>query len=238
MQDQPLLQQIDWFFTSYQWTIKFPNSMVHSLARSTSDHVPCVVSISTSIPKAQIFWFENHWIQQPGFLQIVHNSWNCPVRANSAAGILIAKFKNLRHDLKRWGKNLSHIKLLIANSNKVILIRDKLEEERELSSPEFNFRNIVKVHLKRLLQIQYDYWEKRCTIRWVQLSGENTKFFHAKATERYMHNVIAEIKGEDGTTLIDHNQKAAAFWQSFKNRMGVSNPTSAPFVLGDFLAPN
>jgi hypothetical protein len=122
--------------------------------------VPCVVSISTSIPKAQIFWFENHWIQQPGFLQIVQNSWNCPVRANSAAGILTAKFKNLRHDLKRWGKNLSHIKLLIANSNMVILILDKLEEERELSSPEFNFGNIVKVHLKRLLQIQSDYWKK------------------------------------------------------------------------------
>jgi hypothetical protein len=83
------------------------------------------------------------------------------LRANSAAGILIAKFKNLRHDLKRWGKNLSHIKLLIANSNKVILILDKLEEERELSSPEFNFRNIVKVHLKRLLQIQSDYWKKK-----------------------------------------------------------------------------
>jgi hypothetical protein len=126
--------------------------------------------------------------------------------------------------------------LLIANSNKVIFILDKLEEERQLSSPEFNFRNIVKVHLKRLLQIQSDYWKKRCTIRWVQLSGENTNKFHAKATERYRHSVIAEFKGEDGTTLIDHNQ-AAAFWQSFKSRMGVSNPTSTPFVLSDFLHP-
>jgi hypothetical protein len=57
-------------------------------------------------------------------------------------------------------ESLSH-KLLIANSNKVILIRDKVEEERELSSPEFNFMNIVKVHLKRLLQIQSDYWKKK-----------------------------------------------------------------------------
>jgi hypothetical protein len=149
-------------------------------------------------------------------MQIVENTWNCPGRADSATGILTTKFKNLRHELKRWGKNLSHIKLLIDNSNKVILILDKLEEERELTSPEFNFRNIVKVHIKRLLQIQSDYWKKWCTIRWVQLSGENTKFFHAKATERYMHNVIAEIKGEDGSTRIDHNQKAAAFCKVLK----------------------
>jgi hypothetical protein len=83
------------------------------------------------------------------------------VRDNSATGILTAKFKNLRHELKRWGKNLSHIKLLIDNSNKVIIILDKLEEERDLSSLEFNFRNIAKMHLKRLLQIQSDYWKKK-----------------------------------------------------------------------------
>jgi hypothetical protein len=83
------------------------------------------------------------------------------VRANSTVGILTAKFNNLRHELKRWGKNLSHIKFLIDNYNKVILILDKLEEERELSSPELNFMNIFKVHLKRLLQIQSDYCKKK-----------------------------------------------------------------------------
>ena len=60
MQDQPLLEQLDWFFTSCSWTIQYPNTMVHPLAKSTSDHVPCVVNISTTIPKAKNFRFENH----------------------------------------------------------------------------------------------------------------------------------------------------------------------------------
>ena len=62
MQGQPSLEQLDWFFTSCEWTLKYPNTMVHPLAKPTSDHVPCVVSISTSIPKAQVFRFENHWV--------------------------------------------------------------------------------------------------------------------------------------------------------------------------------
>ena len=80
MQDQPLLEQLDWFFTSCQWTLKYPNTLVHPLAKSTSDHVPCVVNISTTIPKAKVFRFENHWVLQPGFMELVQKVWNWPVR--------------------------------------------------------------------------------------------------------------------------------------------------------------
>jgi hypothetical protein len=68
MQKDPLLIQLDWLFTSYQWTLHFPNTLVHPLAKNASHHVPCVIILSTSIPRAHIFRFENHWIQQPGFL--------------------------------------------------------------------------------------------------------------------------------------------------------------------------
>ena len=60
MQSDPLLVQLDWFFTSPAWTLKYPNTTVRPLARPTSDHTPCVVSIGTSIPKAAVFRFENH----------------------------------------------------------------------------------------------------------------------------------------------------------------------------------
>jgi hypothetical protein len=229
MQDSPLLQQIDWFFTSCQWSLSFPNTEVLPLAKSTSDHVPCVVKIATAIPKAKIFRFENHWIQQPGFFELVERVWNSPVKPLSTSGIITAKLKNLRYELKRWGKNISHLKDLIGKCNYVILLLDQLEDERDLSRPEFNFRNIVKVHLKKLLQLQSDYWKSRCTVRWFKLGGENTKFFHSKATERYRFNRIAEIQDADGNVLSDHQDKANAFWLSYKGRMGVSVPTSSSF---------
>jgi hypothetical protein len=61
MQMDPLLEQLDWFFTSPNWTIDFPDTEVLALAKITSDHVPCKISISTRIPKANIFRFENFW---------------------------------------------------------------------------------------------------------------------------------------------------------------------------------
>jgi hypothetical protein len=135
------------------------------------------------------------------------------------------------------GENLYHLKDLIGKCNYVILLLDQLEDERDLSRPEFNFRNIVKAHLKKLLQLQSDYWKSRCTVRWFKLGGENTKFFHSKATERYRFNRIAEIQDDDGNVLSDHQEKANAFWLSYKGRMGVSVPTSSTFVLSDLLVP-
>ena len=71
MQSQPLLEQIDWFFTLVAWTSDHPNTLVLPLARSTSDHVPCVVTIATAIPKARVFRFENYWVDLPSFHECV-----------------------------------------------------------------------------------------------------------------------------------------------------------------------
>jgi endonuclease/exonuclease/phosphatase family metal-dependent hydrolase len=56
----PLLEKLDWFFTSASWTTSFPDSYVTSLSMEPSDHVPCVVNINTTIPKSNIFRFENY----------------------------------------------------------------------------------------------------------------------------------------------------------------------------------
>ena len=151
MQDPPLLEQLDWFFVSPSWTSSFPNTLVHTLAKPSSDHVPCVVTIQTEIPKASIFRFENFWVDLPGFKECVANSWNKPSFNKNAIVVLAHKLKCLRYDLKHWCTSLSKIKQLIQNCNSVIVFLDQLEEQRSLSRPEFNFRAIVKLHLEELL---------------------------------------------------------------------------------------
>jgi hypothetical protein len=47
-----LLGRLDWFFISVAWATNYPNTLAHSLAMETLDHVPCVVTIGTDIPNA------------------------------------------------------------------------------------------------------------------------------------------------------------------------------------------
>jgi hypothetical protein len=150
MQMDPLLEQIDWFFTSSAWTLAYPNTLVNLLARPISDHVPCVISINTTIPKAQIFRFENHWVRLPGFMDVVKTIWeiHCP---GDSAKVLSKKFKLLRKGLKKWSQSISVLNTIIENCNKVILKLDNYEELRPLHISESNFRDIVKSQLNHLL---------------------------------------------------------------------------------------
>jgi endonuclease/exonuclease/phosphatase family metal-dependent hydrolase len=59
MQKDPLLERLDWFFTSASWTLSYTSTMVYPLSKPTSDHVPCVVALGTKIPRARIFELEN-----------------------------------------------------------------------------------------------------------------------------------------------------------------------------------
>jgi hypothetical protein len=40
--------------------VNYPGTSITTLGRDTSDHMSCLVSISTDIPKAKIFRFENY----------------------------------------------------------------------------------------------------------------------------------------------------------------------------------
>ncbi|KAG2656100.1 hypothetical protein PVAP13_1KG055054 [Panicum virgatum] len=209
----------------------FPNTLMLPLAHHTSDHVPCMVQIGTSIPKAKIFKFENFWVEHPGFFDVVQGAWNVEVRSSSSATMVAAKFKNLRRALKRWSKGLSNFKIKIQNCNRVLEVLDKLEENRRLYLHEANFRNILKIHVSRLIRYKNTYWKQRYTSRWVVLGDENTKFFHSAATERYRINTISSLQLPSGNLVVGHNEKAALLWEAFKERMGQSDNPEMLFDL-------
>jgi hypothetical protein len=141
----------------------------------------------------------------------------------------------LSYDLKKWHVSLAKLNGLIQNCNNVIMIFDTLEEYRPLVCAEFNFRKVVKLHLQDLLKCESDYWKKRCTIRWIEQGEENSKFFHAMATERYRRNNIAMLRDETGAEFSDHQTMAGMLWTNYKERMGRSKGISMQFDLGHLI---
>lgn len=79
MQPNPLLQKLDWVFTSNSWNLNYPNTTAKGLEMTPSDHSPCIVSISTKILRPKIFRFENYWLQLQDFQEILSQAWLPPV---------------------------------------------------------------------------------------------------------------------------------------------------------------
>lgn len=210
MQSSPFLNKWTGSFTSVSWTSYYPHTKVLPLARITSDHLPCKVQIGTRIPKANIFRFENFWFNHPGCFEQISSAWAIPVSNSNSAHVISGKFKILRRILKLQARKFSNLSRLISNCNITISFFDKLEI-RNLYPQELSFRVVLKAHIKNLLAMHQAYWRKRFTQRLVQFRDENTKFFHAMATERYRRNVICQIMDDTIRMVSDHNEKSSLF---------------------------
>jgi hypothetical protein len=68
-----------------------------------------------------------------------------------------------------------------------------------------------------------------------KLGDENTKFFHAVATERFRINTITSIDNHDGRTLSNHAEKAAHIWEEYRGRLGSSVHTQMHYNLQELI---
>ena len=86
------------------------------------------------------------------------------------------------------------------NSEWVLLLLDGLEEQRPLCDVENSLRNLVKIHIAKLLETKRTYWKQRNTIKWVKLGDENSKVFQAMASISHKKNSIGSLTIPGGTS--------------------------------------
>jgi hypothetical protein len=55
--------------------------------------------------------------------------------------------------------------------------------------------------------MQREYWRQRFTQRDMQFGDENTKLFHAMASQRFRKNVISQILDSSERMVTDHEEK-------------------------------
>jgi hypothetical protein len=165
------------------------------------------------------------------FMQVMQYSWTVPVAHLDKAKKLMAKFKNLRRVLRVWHSKLSNLAATITSNKLVLQFLDILEEFRDLSVEEWNFRALVHENLRKLLENQRIYWMQRGRIKWITLGDENTKFFHANATIKDNKNSTMSLKGADGQEKFSHAEKANILWEAYKERLRTREFTHMYFDL-------
>ena len=127
-------------------------SITHHIDSNHTWFLTCVIKMATDTPQVRVFRFENYWLLHDDFAQVLKHGWNVPTNHTNKARRVVAKFKNLRRVLKGWQRTLANLASVISNNKTMLLFLDTLEESRDLSILEWNFRNIVKENLDKLLK--------------------------------------------------------------------------------------
>lgn len=96
-----------------------------------------------------------------------------------------------------------------------------MEEYRDLSIHEWNFREVLIAKLTSLLKQQQIYWKQRGTVKWVRFGDAGTKFFHGHATIRHRKNLITVLEDTYGQLQTRHPVKVQILWEAYKERLGL-----------------
>lgn len=74
-QSSPLLEKLYWVFASMSWVLHYPGSEVHTLSHGGSNHVPCVILVSSDIRKSLVFILKNYRFKHDQFDDVLHFGW-------------------------------------------------------------------------------------------------------------------------------------------------------------------
>jgi hypothetical protein len=107
-----------------------------------------------------------------GFYDTVKQAWESAPIIQDSGKMINAKFKRTRYSLKKWSKRVSNLKEIINNCQYTLALLDGIEEQRNLSVVEKNFRRIVEIHTRKMLEAKRIYWKSRAKIKWAKLGDE------------------------------------------------------------------
>jgi hypothetical protein len=125
--------------------------VVSSLPRTTSDHVPLKIEISTNIPKPQVFLYCNNWKFKPDFKDLVTSSWNHSAPRREVTGTLVPKIKTTRQKANGWKKSLRPHRTNLNNAKRMLNLLDWIEERCTLTNLEHAFKLILKCKIAHLI---------------------------------------------------------------------------------------
>lgn len=124
----PTMEKLDRILVTSNWDLNYSKSFACSKARIGSDHSPLILdSGKKGDPRSNYFFFEEKWIHQEGFFDLLGKKWrefkNEPGKSNYSLSVWHGCLQALRHYLREWS-------LRIAGENKEIKksITTRIEE--------------------------------------------------------------------------------------------------------------
>ncbi|CAL2259571.1 unnamed protein product [Prunus armeniaca] len=187
--------RLDRAICNMQWRRLFHEANVQHLPRTTSDHNPIKIKLSSCFvvsPHLRPFRFEAMWMQHEQFNEFISDVWG------QAAGSALDKTYQLIQPLKDWNVNVfGHLK-----KRKACLLACLNGIQKALCRGSSTFFSKLEISLIEeyncVLEQEAMLWKQKSRLQWLQEGDRNTKFFHLITIIRWRRNKIERLKNNEG----------------------------------------
>ncbi|XP_039684970.1 uncharacterized protein [Medicago truncatula] len=217
-------ERLDRALANNLWFNIFLNATVETLVAPASDHYPIYVNVAPT-PRPHVFKrhfrYENAWHLEPGFKDLVTNSWQ-----EYSTHTIISKLSSCAEVMSVWKKSHCHkLKTDIEDCRK------QLQKTRLGSAGEDQVRMFeLRKRMQRLLSQDDAYWRQRAKTHWYKDGDRNTKFSHASATARKKVNRITSLDDDAGNKITNEQDMQEVARQYFVNIFQQQNSDSSSVI--------
>nr|XP_023884545.1 uncharacterized protein LOC111996780 [Quercus suber] len=206
------------------WMLRFAGTMVHHLPSFSSDHCPIWIVpralISTCASKP--FRFEEMWLTEKGCTDTIQAVWAVSDSADPGTKV-IKKVERCGIELKKWSlKNFGSVRRELELKKKEIV---QAEREAMRSGQNFRVRELM-FELNKLMDKEARMWLQRSKVQWAKYGDRNSRYFHARATQRFRKNSISNLKKADGMWCSSQDEVADTIVAYFQDLFTSARPTN------------
>ena len=201
-----LKSRIDWFLISKDWEVHFQGAIQVVLARPVSDHFLILLDGGGMRRGSMPFRFENMWLKEEGFKEVLRKWWKGIRVSGSANFFLIEKLKVLKPIMRRWNKEVfGKVESKKQTAWNLVDFWDKEESVRSLSMEEEEARKDTRETYKKWVLLEEASWRQKSREIWLKEGDKNTRFFHQMTNAHRKRNWPARVK-LNGRSLIEESE--------------------------------
>ncbi|XP_026442374.1 uncharacterized protein LOC113341872 [Papaver somniferum] len=199
----------------------FPNSSIKYLGHLASDHVPIVLNThNTWNDEPTPFKYFGDWIKHEECKPLIQACWEKEIRG-SHAHTMIKKVTSVKHILRGWNKySFGNIRTNIE------MIKDDLKKTNSRSSYPNKNREIANLRnkLTEWYNIQESFWKDKSRDQNIMFGDRNTRYFHARAKQRFRRNKIETLKDKNDVWVNSRPEIVSCITKHFLEITTTVNP--------------
>ncbi|KAG2304779.1 hypothetical protein Bca52824_033430 [Brassica carinata] len=203
--ENPISKKLDRLMVNNTFVASFPHALASFLPPNFSDHSPCVLDFSFSLPLAgtQPYKFQNYLIKHPGFAQLIQDSWIHAGNVCQTIAQLCWKLKQIKSNLKLLNNdNYSKIQERVRETNRLL----QNAQVQALQDPNpITFQAEKDLHQKWnfLREIEELFFRQKSRINWLREGDSNTTYFFRICQTRASYNAIRAFLSSTGIWITD-----------------------------------